>query len=293
MSITQTELSTTSHLVLVRLLAVGKKPPSPNELAKQLNPFAQHRYSPAEWKEEVKETLQQLEQQELLTSKRVLTPKGREQALDFLGVAELPDNLRWTVLRDRYLVAKALGLAAHDSKSREKVKDADRLRGAVIAKEHDLPGTPVPTINQAVDAFVWKELGFEETKPISRRAIVAAVVSHYFKLPKAMDAFCSLVERINDPHFGVNYDPSNAILAGDNPLELLGLVRHRVLTMHASDRFLIEGHSTISAAKNREALAMPPVCDMARFATGSTTTTPFSAACTKSASMAGSVSRTA
>jgi sugar phosphate isomerase/epimerase len=39
----------------------------------------------------------------------------------------------------------------------------------------------------------------------------------------------------------VNYDPSNAIIAGDDPLVVLGTVRHRVITMHASDRYLISG----------------------------------------------------
>jgi sugar phosphate isomerase/epimerase len=53
--------------------------------------------------------------------------------------------------------------------------------------------------------------------------------------------FCELVSRIESPHFGVNYDPSNAILAGENPLELLDRIKHRVVTMHASDRYLIEG----------------------------------------------------
>ena len=56
-----------------------------------------------------------------------------------------------------------------------------------------------------------------------------------------MDDFCELVDRIDSPHFGVNYDPSNAILAGDDPLELLRRVKHRVVTMHASDRYLAEG----------------------------------------------------
>jgi sugar phosphate isomerase/epimerase len=56
-----------------------------------------------------------------------------------------------------------------------------------------------------------------------------------------MDDFCELVNRIESPHFGVNYDPSNAILAGDDPLELLRRVKYRVVTMHASDRYLIEG----------------------------------------------------
>jgi sugar phosphate isomerase/epimerase len=56
-----------------------------------------------------------------------------------------------------------------------------------------------------------------------------------------IDAFCDLVAMIDSPHFGVNYDPSNAFLAGDDPLELLRRVKHRVVTMHASDRYLIEG----------------------------------------------------
>lgn len=56
-----------------------------------------------------------------------------------------------------------------------------------------------------------------------------------------MDDFCELVGRIDSPHFGVNFDPSNVILAGDDPLELLRRVKQRVVTMHASDRYLIEG----------------------------------------------------
>lgn len=63
----------------------------------------------------------------------------------------------------------------------------------------------------------------------------------YPEFAQKMDVFCELIERIHHPHFGVNYDPSNAILAGDDPLELLRRVKHRVVTMHASDRSLIEG----------------------------------------------------
>ena len=67
---------------------------------------------------------------------------------------------------------------------------------------------------------------------------------NYWKYPEfaqKMDVFCDLVARIDSPHFGVNYDPSNAILAGEDPLELLRRVKHRVVTMHASDRYLAEG----------------------------------------------------
>jgi sugar phosphate isomerase/epimerase len=63
----------------------------------------------------------------------------------------------------------------------------------------------------------------------------------YPEFAQRMDVFCVLVERINHPNFGVNYDPSNTYLAGEDPLELLRRVSHRVVTMHASDRYLSEG----------------------------------------------------
>ena len=59
-----------------------------------------------------------------------------------------------------------------------------------------------------------------------------------------------LVDKIQHPNFGVNYDPSNAFLAGENPLELLYRISDRVVTMHASDRYLIEG--TIEDLRNEE-----------------------------------------
>jgi sugar phosphate isomerase/epimerase len=63
----------------------------------------------------------------------------------------------------------------------------------------------------------------------------------YPEFAQQMDVFEELVGRIESPHFGVNYDPSNAILAGDDPLELLRRVKQRVVTMHASDRYLAVG----------------------------------------------------
>jgi sugar phosphate isomerase/epimerase len=56
-----------------------------------------------------------------------------------------------------------------------------------------------------------------------------------------MEIFSAIVKGIDHPNFGVNYDPSNTFLAGEDPLELLGRVSDRVVTMHASDRYLAEG----------------------------------------------------
>lgn len=63
----------------------------------------------------------------------------------------------------------------------------------------------------------------------------------YPEFAQKMDVFCKLVNKIDDPNFGVNYDPSNTYLAGEDPLELLKRVSDRVVTMHASDRYLAEG----------------------------------------------------
>jgi sugar phosphate isomerase/epimerase len=80
------------------------------------------------------------------------------------------------------------------------------------------------------------------------RGITLIIENHYkddfWEYPEfaqKMDVFCSLVNAVQHPHFGVNYDPSNAYIAGDDPIELLKRVSHRVVTMHASDRYLIEG----------------------------------------------------
>jgi sugar phosphate isomerase/epimerase len=91
----------------------------------------------------------------------------------------------------------------------------------------------------------------------AERGITLVLENHYKdnywthpEFAQKIDDFCELVERIDSPCFGVNYDPSNAILAGDDPLELLRRVKHRVVTMHASDRYLAEG--TLSDLRREE-----------------------------------------
>jgi sugar phosphate isomerase/epimerase len=62
---------------------------------------------------------------------------------------------------------------------------------------------------------------------------------NYWQFPEfaqRMDLFVEIVDRIESPWFGVNFDPSNTLLANEDPLLLLKRVKHRVVTMHASDR---------------------------------------------------------
>ena len=63
----------------------------------------------------------------------------------------------------------------------------------------------------------------------------------YPEFAQKADVFCKLVDSLKHPFFGVNYDPSNTYLAGEDPVELLKRISRRVVTMHASDRYLKDG----------------------------------------------------
>ena len=90
-----------------------------------------------------------------------------------------------------------------------------------------------------------------------RHGVILTLENHYkdnyWQYPEfaqKMDVFLEIVHQIPSPWFGVNYDPSNAILAGEDPLELLDRVKHRVVSMHASDRYLTSG--TIADLRREE-----------------------------------------
>lgn len=75
----------------------------------------------------------------------------------------------------------------------------------------------------------------------------------YWRFPEfaqKLDVFLEIIDQIDSPHFGVNYDPSNAIIAGEDPLVVLDAVKSRVVSMHASDRYLISG--TIEDLRNQD-----------------------------------------
>jgi sugar phosphate isomerase/epimerase len=83
-----------------------------------------------------------------------------------------------------------------------------------------------------------------------RRDVVLCLENHYkdgnwrypeFAQPE--DIFLEILERVDSPRLGVQYDPSNALLGGYDPVPFLEKVIPRVVTMHASDRHLAAGSS--------------------------------------------------
>ena len=70
----------------------------------------------------------------------------------------------------------------------------------------------------------------------------------YPEFAQRKEVFLEIISRIDDPRFGVQFDPSNAVVAGDDSVAFLELVKDRVISMHASDRFLLPGHSLAELA---------------------------------------------
>ena len=89
----------------------------------------------------------------------------------------------------------------------------------------------------------------EECLPYAQSLGITLIIENHYKddfweypeFAQKRAIFTQLVKSIHHPNFGVNYDPSNVFLAGEDPLDLLYDVSERVVTMHASDRFLKYG----------------------------------------------------
>jgi sugar phosphate isomerase/epimerase len=99
----------------------------------------------------------------------------------------------------------------------------------------------------------------EELIPYAADRNVILVIENHYKdnywtypeFAQHLYVFRRIVEAIDSPWFGVNYDPSNAILAGEDPLEVLDAIKDRVVSMHASDRRLLPGY-TIDDLRSQE-----------------------------------------
>ena len=112
-----------------------------------------------------------------------------------------------------------------------------------------LSGQRYPEVGRE-QGLEWVVGCIEQVLPVAREYdVVLGLENHYkdgfWKYPEfaqKRDVFLELLAAIPDrEHFGVQYDPSNALVAGDDPVELLRAVADRVVSMHASDRYLAEG----------------------------------------------------
>jgi sugar phosphate isomerase/epimerase len=114
-----------------------------------------------------------------------------------------------------------------------------------------LSGQRYPEVSRA-QGITWVVECINEVLPVAREYDVVLGLENHYKdsfwnypeFAQKQDVFLELLDAIPErDHFGVQYDPSNAIVAGDDPIALLQAVADRVVSMHASDRYLAEGTS--------------------------------------------------
>ena len=188
-------------------------------------------------------------------------PLGLDGLEFYSGFHELTDPKRWPELRRTVesagmtipMLCCSPDFSQPDPALRrqeiDKEKQWIRMSAELGAKFcRVLSGQRRPQLTQAQGLPIVVE-NIEACLPEAEKCGVTLIIENHYKddfweypeFAQKMDVFCELVSRIHHPRFGVNYDPSNAFLAGDDPLELLERVKHRVVTMHASDRFLLSG----------------------------------------------------
>ena len=112
-----------------------------------------------------------------------------------------------------------------------------------------LSGQRYPEVSRE-QGLAWCVECIDEVISVAREEdIILGLENHYkdgfWKYPEfaqKKDVFLDLLASVSErEYFGVQYDPSNAIVAGDDPVDLLRQVASRVVSMHASDRYLAEG----------------------------------------------------
>lgn len=137
----------------------------------------------------------------------------------------------------------------------EMISIAARLGGPGVSCRV-LTGQAHPGVSreEGIEHFVS---ALETLLPVARELDVTLALENHYKdghwkyaeFAQQREVFLDILARVEErAYFGVQFDPSNAIVAGDDPVEFLELVKNRVVTMQASDRFLQNG-ATLDALR--------------------------------------------
>jgi sugar phosphate isomerase/epimerase len=166
-----------------------------------------------------------------------------------------------------------------------RAREIARMRGMIdVVAAFDAPAPrtcrvlsgqrrPEITIDEGVDLVVSC---IQALLPYAEEhGVILALENHYKdnywthpEFAQHLAVFRRIVEAIDSPWFGVNYDPSNAILAGEDPIEVLEAVKHRVVSMHASDRGLLPGHTIEELRAQEDSLGYAAILRHGEIGTG-------------------------
>jgi hypothetical protein len=161
-------------LLLARLVVATGKNETIGNLARALKPMFISRMNSHDWEEALTKSFQELvgrgaaeKVQTDATADRTpryrLATEGRIELQRFLGTEYIPTRIVWPRFRDKYLVAKSLGIHLA-SQADYKRMTPGTVVALVLKRGLGLPLGPWPTLAQARDAVCWAALGVRSDK---------------------------------------------------------------------------------------------------------------------------------
>lgn len=137
----------------------------------------------------------------------------------------------------------------------ERARQVERTRRAIEAARtlggqycRVLSGQRYPEVSEE-EGIGWVVDSLRALLPIAEdNGVVLTLENHYkvgdWEFPEfaqSRERFLRILREVPSPWLRVQYDPSNAVVAGIDPYALLGELVDRMATMHASDRYLEGG----------------------------------------------------
>jgi hypothetical protein len=183
---TAANLSAIGSLVLARLLAARHEGDTTAKITKDIEPLLAHRWEGAALTARIDRALAELESCGLVSlvhgkrkkaiPKVMLTAAGRQQGLDFLGVAQLEPKTSWASLKKTYLPARVLGTPASSDVTVTALSKDPGFKAVLLTKQFGLPLAGCPKLKDATGALAWKLIGFDSSKAFSVAEVQKALL---------------------------------------------------------------------------------------------------------------------
>jgi hypothetical protein len=167
-----------------------------NALASALAPYGAHL---PDWRGRIDEAVDALAAEGALSSERAslrLTDAGLARARAATGIDALPPKLGWRTVK-RELVFRHMASEHHAAPNG---RDADALRAATLVRYEGLSAS-ARDLAAAGNALVWKALGVESTRPLTKKALLAHVLKGALGEPRA-DSWEQLLALLAAKHVG-------------------------------------------------------------------------------------------
>ena len=171
------------NLILARLLVCGSRAPTRRDVQKCLDSLFVDRLGKSAWQTVFSSAFDRLVDTDQVACQPIaLTAAGRDRALDFWNIDEVPPRLRWETLKREYIVPRVLGLPCRQLVGKDKTKS---LIAAVLKTRYHLAADTGDTLPAIVNALAWRQLSIDSTARFTPQAVVAKLLLKSSRKPQA------------------------------------------------------------------------------------------------------------